>query len=188
MKLSTEKNSKRSMTETEFFRFLLPSLLSILLCAVCLISLTWAWFSEEVVSRGNVISTGSFAATVTLNDNVLAEATPAELAVTSEGTSHTLVITSTGSTSGYCIVEVRSGGTVTQYQKPVNGVSTVNITVANAPIMITVFTHWGQATVSNATQITDNTLNLTGVATATISETTATETTEPGSGTVETDD
>lgn len=185
MKLSTEKNSKRSMTETEFVRFLLPSLLSILLCAVCLISLTWAWFSEEVVSGDNIIRAGSFEVTVQLDGNELvgAEKVEATLQVTASGEQpHKLTISPRSDISGYCIIKVTSGGVVTQYQTPVlnsNSASyEVSITVKDGPVDITVSTHWGKATVPGAVQITDNTLVLTGVATATISETTATETTE----------
>lgn len=163
MKIFAEQKEKRSMTETEFVRFLLPSLLSILLCIVCLISLTWAWFSEEVTVN-NTIRAGSFEAVVTLGEETLTEGETKTLAVTAAGQSYKLTVTPTGNTSGYCIIKV--GDAV--YQLSVSAVSTVNITVADGSVGISVTTGWDSATVSDATQIASgDTLSLKGVATTT---------------------
>lgn len=59
----------KKLTDKAFSRLLLISVLSILVCIVCLCSATWAWFSAGTSSAGNTISSGKFALDVEIEDS-----------------------------------------------------------------------------------------------------------------------
>ncbi len=58
------------ITEKVFGRVLISSFFSILLCIVCLVGTTWAWFTVSIENEGNEIQI----ATVTANVNIQDEA------------------------------------------------------------------------------------------------------------------
>ena len=53
--MSMENRKEKTATEIRFSRVLVSSVLGILLCMVCMISTTWAWFATDVHSEGNTI-------------------------------------------------------------------------------------------------------------------------------------
>ena len=55
------------VTEKMFTKVLISSVCSILLCMVCLISTTWAWFVVSIENEGDVIQIGNADANVTVN-------------------------------------------------------------------------------------------------------------------------
>ena len=61
-----EKQNRDKLTEKMFARLMLTSILSILLCAVCLCTTTYAWFSESVSGDHNVIKAGNCLLTVSV--------------------------------------------------------------------------------------------------------------------------
>lgn len=58
----------KKITEKLFGRVLLSSVCSILLCAACLISTTWAWFSVSIENTGNIIEIGTPKVSLTVDD------------------------------------------------------------------------------------------------------------------------
>lgn len=61
----------KSVTEKVFGRVLLSSVCSILLCMVCLVSTTWAWFSVSIENKGNEIQIAAATVEVKVNDTTL---------------------------------------------------------------------------------------------------------------------
>lgn len=57
--LKTMKANAREKDKT-LTRFLLPSILSMFLCMVCLFSMTWAWFSDSTAPSPSKIVAGSY--------------------------------------------------------------------------------------------------------------------------------
>ena len=55
------------VTEKIFLRAMISSVLGIILCTVCLAGMTWAWFSDSVMSRSNTITSANFSVEVTVN-------------------------------------------------------------------------------------------------------------------------
>ena len=51
--------TKENLTDKAFSRLMLTSILSILVCLVCLCSTTWAWFSATIPSESNLLSTAA---------------------------------------------------------------------------------------------------------------------------------
>ena len=56
------------LTEKAFSRFMLISVLSVLMCIVCLCSATWAWFTTDTISDSNIVSSGNLDIEVTVTD------------------------------------------------------------------------------------------------------------------------
>lgn len=91
-------------------RLLVPSIVGIIICMVCLAGTTWAWFSASVQTGAQTITAASF--------NVKVAITPTP--VKSEGdrytlarnTAYTVTLTATGTADefgGYCIVDNTAG-------------------------------------------------------------------------------
>ena len=56
------------VTERIFTKVLLSSICSILLCMVCLVSTTWAWFTVSIENQGNVIQIAQVTTDITVKD------------------------------------------------------------------------------------------------------------------------
>ena len=67
MSFFSPKNDEK-ITDKVFSRALLLSVGSILLCIVALCSITYAWFSADVSSGGNVLESGRFALEIQVTD------------------------------------------------------------------------------------------------------------------------
>ena len=67
MSFFSPKNDEK-ITDKVFSRALLLSVGSILLCIVALCSITYAWFSADVASGGNVLESGRFALEIQVTD------------------------------------------------------------------------------------------------------------------------
>lgn len=111
----TNKTTDR-LTDKAFTRLMITSVIGILLCMTCLCSATWALFSDDVTTSGNVLATGRFDLTVTVDtsDSVRIITTRASaskrvtLADSPDGVYHvTLKMTDdTTVTKGFCTVTV----------------------------------------------------------------------------------
>lgn len=106
--LYTPKHTKPA--DKNLMRLLMPSIVGILICMVCLSGTTWAWFSASVQTGAQTITAANF------NVEVAIDPTP----VISEGgkytltrnTAYTVTLTATGTANeigGYCIVDNDAG-------------------------------------------------------------------------------
>ena len=62
-------NTTDKLTDEAFSRIMITSVLSILICIICLCSVTYAWFTMGVESGGNVVQAGRFVADVNVIDD-----------------------------------------------------------------------------------------------------------------------
>ena len=148
---NNDKVSDKSLS-----RIILSSIAGILICGVCLASLTWAWFSSSVTSISNNITTASFSPRFIFQPNVT-DSHPVEVGDGSyqlNGGVYTVTISADESTStGYCNVKLKLSDndiytyhTVQLYPGDGSGgsPSTVTFTI-NAPntFYLTVTSQWG---------------------------------------------
>lgn len=108
---------EEKITEKAFSQSLLVSVLSIILCLVALFSITYAWFTADLSSGGNVLESSRFALEVYVTDGE-GNAIPVEANQDGSFTCHlvatgrytvTLRMTEdTTATKGYCNVTVNS--------------------------------------------------------------------------------
>lgn len=93
-----------------FIQSVLFSVLAIIMCAVSLTGLTWAWFSGDTTSSPNTIKSATCVidAKVTQGEN---EITPSELGIYSfeNNKEYTVTLTASGTaSSGYCKIKIGS--------------------------------------------------------------------------------
>lgn len=110
--LHITRNPKEKLTDESFFRLIFSAVMGILLCCICLASLTWAWFSTSVQSPSNKIESAEFYVTAVVSSNGQAVAsTPVENDIYTlkyaleADKSYTVKLTAHGSASnfgGYC--------------------------------------------------------------------------------------
>ena len=108
---------EENITEKAFLRGLLVSIFSILVCAVALFSITYAWFTADLSSGGNVLESSRFALDVFVTDEE-GNAVPVTsnedgsffcvLAATGRYTVTLKMTADTTATKGYCNVTVNS--------------------------------------------------------------------------------
>ena len=103
------------VSDKEFTRIMISSVLGIMLCVICLAGLTWAWFSGSVSSAANNITAASF--NIQIDVNVKGTETPVPRTVENgiysfsleNNKAYDVKITADGTaTTGYC--EVIFGG------------------------------------------------------------------------------
>ena len=90
------------VTEKHLYRVLISSICCIVLCMVCLVSTTWAWYTTTIVSEGNVIEIGDFQVKVEIDPAVSTALDSNSGFVFNTVGDYTVTITNEGSTSGYC--------------------------------------------------------------------------------------
>ncbi len=101
--------SKQDTSMQDINRLLIPSVLGICFCAVCLAGGTFAWFSATTTTTTTPIQTASYDATAEL-DGVVAEG----LVALSSG-EHRITLTAQGTAGGgYCILRLEREGSVTE--------------------------------------------------------------------------
>lgn len=109
---------EEKLTEKAFSKYLVISVLGILLCIVALCSITYAWFVNETTSASNTLLAGSFDLTVTVSKDgdefpVVADANKDGVWVcdlTEEGIyTVNLKIKEDSTVKGHCIVKVGDG-------------------------------------------------------------------------------
>ena len=148
---NNDKVSDKSLS-----RIILSSIAGILICGVCLASLTWAWFSSSVTSISNNITTASFSPRFIFQPNGT-DSHPVEVGDGSYQLNsgvYTVTITADGSAStGYCNVKLKLSDndiytyhTVQLYPGDGSGgsPSTVVFTIkATNTFYLTVTSQWG---------------------------------------------
>ena len=99
------------VSDKEFTRIMISSVLGIMLCVICLAGLTWAWFSGSVSSAANNITAASF--NIQIDVNVKGTETPVPRTVENgiysfsleNNKAYDVKITADGTaTTGYCEV------------------------------------------------------------------------------------
>ena len=142
-------------TDENIFRLLLPSIVGILLCLVCLAGTTWAWFSASVQTPPQTITTAHFDISVSIVDGsneAVIETAEGGYSL-SENTAYTVKLTAVGTAreyGGYCVVK---GGVAPHYTTPLLPGATLSFTLIPDTTAVYTFTAvWGKC--SNAADIT----------------------------------
>ena len=113
-------------TDTNILRLLLPSVLGVILCMVCLAGMTWAWFTASVQTKPHTIAAAHFDVTVSIADpSGKAVAESADGYHLSAGAAYTVTLTAAGSAEeygGYCVIKHgESSALYTQQLMPPDG-------------------------------------------------------------------
>ena len=99
------KHLARSAVGADIYRALAPSVLGIVLCAVCLCGTTWAWFTASTSVDVAAISTAKFLVTQKVGGSTT-EGGPIDQAEwTLNAGSNVVTLTPTGTATGYCTIE-----------------------------------------------------------------------------------
>lgn len=100
-------------TDENIQRLLMPSVVGIALCMVCLAGSTWAWFSASVQTAPQTIEAANFDIAVTVNDELVPSPVTLEA-----GQQYTVTLTAIGNapSGGYCEVE---SGAVSLYTETI---------------------------------------------------------------------
>ena len=113
-------SNEEKITDKAFFRFLLTSVLGILVCIICLCSTTFAWFSTDMSSRANTLESAHFSLDVLVTDTngdkfSATQNTDGTMTCNLEAVGEyevTLSITgNTTATKGYCDISANNGET-----------------------------------------------------------------------------
>ena len=143
----------KKLTDKAFSRLLLISVLSILVCIVCLCSATWAWFSAGTSSAGNTISSGKFALDVEVEDSTsvavdLTETDGGIFACTLGDADTTYTVTvqmsaDSTATKGFCTVKVGDDSYYTASINETTASLTFYIKPTEANMTVTFVSVWG---------------------------------------------
>ena len=192
------------VSDKEFTRIMISSVLGIMLCVICLAGLTWAWFSGSVSSAANNITAASF--NIQIDVNVKGTETPVPRTVENgiysfsleNNKAYDVKITADGTaTTGYCEVlfgknvyhtiqifnisdESRSGSLLST-DRPQEINFTVNAT--ESTLLLKIVPQWGSYAIAENEKLIgnenrDNIINSIGTPPA--SETNTTEQSETG--------
>lgn len=111
----TEKKADRAKTEDNITMLLLPSVLGICICLVCLFGTTWAWFTASVEVSGQKIASANYAVSVESVKTASEEDGETEVTANenggyplSKGTTYTIALRASGTAQecgGYCLIE-----------------------------------------------------------------------------------
>ncbi len=99
------KHSKPKQSDN-IFKLLMPSLLGICICAVCLMGGTFAWFTASQSTATQTITAANYEVTTIVNDGTV---TPSENGIytLAAGIDYKVQITANGSaTTGYCVIQL----------------------------------------------------------------------------------
>ena len=144
-------------TDENIMGLLLPSLVGIVICMICLTGMTWAWFSASVTSNSNTIQSADYSVSLfsyyTPADNETSK-TKREFSASPDGTinaplysypgTHELTLTAGGNVKkGYCIIQIADK----RYLKCLAPGESVKFTVLvekDSETDVMVFPRWGE--------------------------------------------
>lgn len=91
-------------TDENIFQLLLPSMIGMVICLICLIGMTWAWFTASITTSPQTITAANYEVSVSIDDgDVSAKGGQYTL---SEG-EHKVTLTAKGNAStGYCKIKI----------------------------------------------------------------------------------
>ena len=145
-------------TDDNIMRLIAPSLLGIMVCLVCLMGMTWAWFSDGVAQSSTRLQAANFSANIVVvgsGGNVEKVADTNTWNLTAGDYTVTITAGGTSLTGGYC--EITLAGTKYHtdqiYPKVVStttagrvGSLTFNINVTEPdPVTLSITPQWGRA-------------------------------------------
>ena len=192
------------VSDKEFTRIMISSVLGIMLCVICLAGLTWAWFSGSVSSAANNITAASF--NIQIDVNVKGTETPVSPTVENgiysfsleNNKAYDVKITADGTaTTGYCevlfgknvyhtiqifnISDESNSGSILSTDRPQEINFTVNAT--ESTLLLKIVPQWGSYAIAENEKLIgnenrDNIINSIGTPPA--SETNTTEQSETG--------
>ena len=141
------------LSEKVFIQNIAVSVISILICAVALCSMTWAWFNASTSNSSNSIQTGTFALSASVEkeeNNSQASAqdpnTPQPAAETGESSALSISPTTSTKQSGKTVYELPASGTYT-----ITLIPTQESTVSRGYCVVTVYSSVTQSSVSYTT-------------------------------------
>lgn len=192
------------VSDKEFTRIMISSVLGIMLCVICLAGLTWAWFSGSVSSAANNITAASF--NIQIDVKVKGTETPVPRTVENgiysfsleNNKAYDVKITADGTaTTGYCevifggnryhtiqifnISDESNSGSILSTDRPQEINFTVNAT--ESTLLLKIVPQWGSYAIAENEKLIgnenrDNIINSIGTPPA--SETNTTEQSETG--------
>ncbi len=155
------KHAKKHGLSDGFAFMLMPSVLGICVCAVCLVGSTFAWFTASRSTGTQVIQSASYTVSVDVKsgeENVTSEDGVFSLA---EGKDYVLTITPTGDAStGYCILYL---GDAELHTKPIpkDTVFTLELDI-NQPTTLSITPQWGSSVKPDEERIANGTKQTVG--------------------------
>ena len=141
--MEKQDKSTDKLTDKAFSRLLVTSVVGILLCIVCLCSVTWAWFSADIKSPENKIETGKGLMTVTVTKET--ETFNVEEELTLDAGEYTVTLSlPANSGSGYCVIVANGKEYLSPYIHKDDAPKSIQFTLKlNEQTKVTVKTHWG---------------------------------------------
>lgn len=157
MRLSLKRKNEytkqsQKAAEVNIMRLMLPSILGMLLCAVCLAGTTWAWFTAtSSINNDLSIKAAEFKVDVSfdIDEGVAKNGSTYQITSNKE---YTVKIESTGTTSGYCIVAVDG----TRYYTSMNKNDAKTFIVCSSRGELTVTTTWNSKLVEDMQQLSSS--------------------------------
>ncbi len=100
-----ERSNKNKAEGKDIYLILLPVVLSILMCAVCLTGSTYAWFVASQNVSSQTIQAANYDVAVQVSNGAEVASTPDGIYKLEAGKTYTVVLTASGQAStGYCMV------------------------------------------------------------------------------------
>ena len=148
------KHQKQNKRCDGLYHMLAPSLISVVLCAVCLCGVSWAWFSASKTGIVADIQSATYTATVAAKkdniagDYVITEDEASKIPIIS-GSEYQITLKASGTArNGYCKIEFVDSGTV-YYTAPIVVGGTFSFTVnASQSDTLKITPQWGETTES----------------------------------------
>ncbi len=142
--------------QPNIYRMLLPSVLGILLCAVCLVGSSFAWFSSNKTAMTQSVQSASYGVSVSAVDaQGISAGFDGQSYVLAPG-SYTVTLTAGGTaTNGYCVVTLGSEKLYTQQFAQSSIAFTVNVNTETAML---VEPCWGTSIYHESPNISDGTV------------------------------
>ena len=120
----------------------LPSTLSIILCAICLMGSTWAWFTASECAATQTIQAANYdvTAVIKLDDTEIAADNGT---YTLEKGTYTVTLTASGdATTGYCVLDF--GNDIKAYTEQIAKGTSITLTLkTNEPATLEITAVWG---------------------------------------------
>ena len=147
MRAATHADPGHKVTEREMSKMLIGTVLSVLICLVSLVSLTWAWFSDGVVTETVTVTAAYFTVEVRASTDGSSYSDPVSCTnkeyTLPAGTTNIKLTSGGNATKGFFLIEANgkkfhtdtitlNGGASTEII-PVSGVTTETVTIKIIP-------------------------------------------------------
>ena len=135
--------------ESSVWKMLLPSVLGIIVCTICLAGMTWAWFTSGVKSKSTISAEEySLQETVKVKDGAAIEKSADGTYTLAANTNYVVTVNPkvVPKNGGYCMVKIKSDGAETVYYTTNLEASGFSFTISNGNKAATcqVIAAWGE--------------------------------------------